>query len=129
MEEISYGLLIILNKKKNIIFNEKKNNIFRVKKNINHYGIVNDFYNKKRSNEDIKNIKKYKLKIGYKNKIDPRKILILIINKFNINIKYIGQIKIFNKFSTIKLPKYMMNNKKKIKFLILKNKKNIIKII
>ena len=52
----------------------------------------------------------YRIEVGKENGVDVRNIVGAIANEGNISSRYIGNIKLYEKYSTVELPKDMPND-------------------
>ncbi|CAL4322082.1 ATP-dependent RNA helicase DeaD [Buchnera aphidicola (Chaitophorus sp. 3695)] len=110
LENLSAALLKIAQGKRILII-EKDKNIPKIRENWikknrnNNLTYKNTKQFKKNSNMDV-----YKLDLGRVDKIEVRHIVGAIANEGNLNNKDIGHIKIFSSYSTIELPKNLIQS-------------------
>ena len=65
---------------------------------------------KRRERRDVGEMDLYRIEVGKENGVDVRNIVGAIANEGNISSRYIGNIKLYEKYSTVELPKDMPND-------------------
>ena len=65
---------------------------------------------KRRERRDVGEMDLYRIEVGKENGVDVRNIVGAIANEGNISSRYIGNIKLYEKHSTVELPKDMPND-------------------
>ena len=65
---------------------------------------------KRRERGDVGEMDLYRIEVGKENGVDVRNIVGAIANEGNISSRYIGNIKLYEKYSTVELPKDMPND-------------------
>lgn len=108
IEDLSAALLKIAQGKR-ILIVKKDKNVLNIRKNWIQNNRNNFFINKNKKNfKRNSDMNLYKIDLGRVDKIEVRHIVGAIANEGNLNNKNIGQIKIFNSYTTIELPKKLV---------------------